>query len=136
VSEGYLGLTLDSGRFTGRLDIPLRDRQSVVPRVVDEKGVIDREQLARHYHELTAYAPSHLLIRLDGRVLSPQLEKTALVLEDLSDGLCLAAHLALSNSFAAGRLRQRQFNRQRMVRGTSAGREIHAVLKTMTGFYL
>jgi hypothetical protein len=84
LSESYFSLTLDSDRFTGRLDIALRDMQSVVPLVADEKGVRAGEQLALHDHDLTAYVLSHLQIRLDGRVLLPKFEKNTPVLEELS----------------------------------------------------
>lgn len=93
----YLSLTLDSIRFTGRLDIPLRDLQNVIPFRLNQDGSIEPEQLSAHGHEVTAYALSHLQITLDGHVLSPQFTRAAPELEEFSDGLYLKLDFALGN---------------------------------------
>jgi hypothetical protein len=96
-SKSYLSLSLDSRQFTGRLDVPLRDLESVVPLGADEKGSIDREQLDVHYRDFTAYALSHLKIVLDGRVLPPQLTSATPVLEEFSDGQYLHLNFVLEH---------------------------------------
>lgn len=96
-SKSYLSLTLDSSRFAGRLDLPLRDLQSVVPLSVDENGTIARDQLVVHYHDATAYALSHLQITVGGRVLSPQFASAPPALEEFSDGQYLRLNFVLEH---------------------------------------
>jgi hypothetical protein len=96
-SKSYLSLTLDSSQFIGRLDIPLRDLQTVVPLGVGLKGTIDRGQLDVRYHDVTAYALSHLKIVLDGRGLSPQFTSATPVLEEFSDGQYLQLDFVLEH---------------------------------------
>ncbi len=90
-SKSYLSLTLDDSRFGGRLVIPLRDVQSVVPLSMS------REDLDAHYHDVTAYALSHLQFVVDARVLSPQFTSTTPVFEEFSDGQYLELDFALEH---------------------------------------
>ncbi len=96
-SKSYLSLTLDSGRFTGQWDIPLRDLQNVVPLGQDKNGVIAREQLEAHCHEATAYAVSRLQILLDGQARVPALTGAEPAVEELSDGPYLRLNFILEH---------------------------------------
>jgi hypothetical protein len=81
-SKSYLSLTLDSSRFIGRLDVPMRDARCVVP-------------LGGGYHYLTAYVLSHLQITLDGHILSPKFTSSVAGLEEFSDGQYLQLDFVL-----------------------------------------
>ncbi len=96
-SKSYLSLTLDSSQFTGRLDVPLRDLEIVLPLGADQTGFIDRPQLDAHYHDLTDYALSHLKIVLDGHVLPPKFTSAMPVLEEFSDGQYLQLDFTLEH---------------------------------------
>jgi hypothetical protein len=96
-SKSYLSLTLDSGQFVGRFDMPLRDLQNVVPLGADKTGSIDQAQLDVHCQEVTAYTLSHLKIILDGHELRPQFTSAAPVLEELSGGPYLQYNFVLEH---------------------------------------
>jgi hypothetical protein len=90
-SKSYLSLTLDSDRFTGQWDVPLRDLQSVMPLGLDQ------DSLKAHYREAAAYAFSHLQIILDGHAAAPRLAGAKPAVEELSDGKYLRLDFLLEN---------------------------------------
>jgi hypothetical protein len=96
-SKSYLSLTLESERFTGKWDVPLRDLQSIVPFGLDKNGLAPVEQLQTRFHDLTDYAFSHLQIALDGRAVAPRLVSSKPTVEELSDGAYLQINFVLEH---------------------------------------
>ncbi len=97
-SKSYLNLTLESGQFTGKWDVPLRDLQSVVPFEWDKNsGAAQSEQLNAHFHDLTEYAFGHLQIEVDGHAVAPRLISAKPAVEELSDGAYLQLNFVLEH---------------------------------------
>jgi len=85
-SKSYLSLRFESGRFTGRLEIPLVEIGNVVP----GQGT--------RYDGVADYVRAHLRFVMDGRDVVPEFTSQAPELEELSGGRYLEFKFALAQS--------------------------------------
>lgn len=69
-TRSYLNLSIESSRISGRLDLPLRDVQSVVPLDVDTNGFLVFEKLQNRLPTVINYVNAHLKLNVDGAAIA------------------------------------------------------------------
>ncbi len=96
-SKSYLSLAIESNQTTGRLDIPLRDLQKVVPLEPDTDGLVTMEKLQSRYQAVTAYALAHLKMGVDGRAVALHISDTEPTVADFADGAYVELPFTVGN---------------------------------------
>ncbi len=84
-TKSYLNLTIESNRITGRLDLPFRDLQNVVPLEVDKGGFLVFEKLQNRQPAIISYVAARLKLSVDGRAVAFRFTNSEPAVEAFAD---------------------------------------------------